>query len=129
MVVLTSILRGIRLHPVNYLFLAAGFFTFPLLFSYLLDLVPAQAGFAIAAGVSLLLVGGYLRAAAGSFMFRVATIAQFAYMVLFSASFFFKGLTGLTLTLGGVSTLAVLMLLTARVDWSTRLGGLSPKLA
>jgi len=128
-IVLTSILRGIRLHPVNYLFLAAGFFTFPLLFSYLLDLVPVQAGFAIAAGISLLLVGGYLRAAAGSFMFRVAAVAQFAYMVLFSASFFFKGLTGLTLTLGGVCTLAVLMLLTARVDWSARLGGLSPKLA
>ena len=127
--VITVIVRGIRLHPVNYVFLAGGFFAFPLLFSYMLDVFPVYASFAIAAVVSLALVCGYLRAAAGEFMFRIALPAQFAYMVLFSASFFFKGLTGLTLTLGGISTLAVLMALTAKVDWSERLGGLSPKLA
>jgi hypothetical protein len=127
--VITVIVRGIRLHPVNYVFLAGGFFAFPLLFSYMLDIFPVYASFAIAAVVSLALVSGYLRAAAGEFMFRIALPAQFAYMVLFSASFFFKGLTGLTLTLGGISTLAVLMALTAKVDWSERLGGLSPKLA
>jgi hypothetical protein len=114
---------------VYYVFLAGGFFAFPLLFSYMLDVFPVYASFAIAAVVSLALVSGYLRAAAGEFMFRIALPAQFAYMVLFSASFFFKGLTGLTLTLGGISTLAVLMALTAKVDWSERLGGFSPKLA
>jgi hypothetical protein len=128
-IVMTTLVRGIRLHPVNYFFLAAGFFTFPLLFSYMLDLVPVHLSFLIAAGVSLMLVCGYLRAAGGAFLFRISLLAQFAYMVLFSASFFVKGLTGLTLTLGGVTTLAVLMALTAKVDWSVRLGGLSPKLA
>ncbi|MBK8091435.1 MAG: inner membrane CreD family protein [Verrucomicrobiaceae bacterium] len=127
--VITCIVRGTRLHPVNYLLLAAGFFAFPLLFSYMLDVIPVQASFGIAAVVSMALVCGYLRAATGEFMFRIAIAAQFAYMVLFSASFFFKGLTGLTLTLGGIVTLAVLMALTAKVDWSQRLGGLSPKLA
>ena len=127
--VITSIVRGVRLHPVNYVFLAGCFFAFPLLFSYMLDVFPVYASFAIAAVVSLVLVCGYLRAAAGNFMFRIALPAQFAYLVLFSASFFFKGLTGLTLTLGGISTLAMLMALTAKVDWSERLGGLSPKLA
>ncbi|HBJ86191.1 MAG TPA: hypothetical protein DDZ88_20465 [Verrucomicrobiales bacterium] len=128
-ILITAISRGVSLHPVNYVFLAAGFFAFPLLFSYMLDVVPVHLSFVIAALASLLLVCGYLRAAAGEFIFRVAVVAQTAYMVLFSYSFFFKGLTGLTLTLGGIVTLGVLMALTAKVDWSERLGGLSPKLA
>lgn len=127
--VITVISRGVSLHPVNYIFLAAGFFSFPLLFSYMLDVVPVHLSFVIAATTSLLLVCGYLRAAAGEFVFRVAVVAQTAYMVLFSYSFFFKGLTGLTLTVGGVVTLGVLMALTAKINWSERLGGLSPKLA
>jgi hypothetical protein len=44
-------------------------------------------------------------------------------------SFFFKGLTGLTLTVGGIVTLGVLMALTAKVDWSQKLGAVSPRLA
>lgn len=128
-IIITVLSRGISLHPVNYFFLAAGFFAFPLLFSYMLDVVPVHLSFVIAAGTSLLLVCGYLRAAAGAFLFRVAIVAQAAYMVLFSYSFFFKGLTGLTLTIGGIVTLGVLMALTAKVDWSQKLGAVSPRLA
>jgi hypothetical protein len=128
-IIITAISRGVALHPVNYFFLAAGFFAFPLLFSYMLDVVPVHLSFAIAAGTSLMLVCGYLRAAAGEFLFRAAVVAQTAYMVLFSYSFFFKGLTGLTLTLGGIVTLGVLMALTAKVDWSQKLGAVSPRLA
>ncbi len=128
-IVITCITRDIQLHPVNYIFLAAGFFVFPLLFAYMLDLLPLHASFGISAAASLLLVCGYLRAAAGEFLFRIAVPAQLAYMVLFSYSFFFKGLTGLTLTVGGIVTLAVLMALTAKVDWSLKLGAMSPKLA
>ncbi|MFN0080430.1 MAG: inner membrane CreD family protein [Prosthecobacter sp.] len=128
-IIITAISRGVSLHPVNYVFLAAGFFAFPLLFSYMLDVVPVHLSFVIAASASLLLVCGYLRAAAGEFLFRVSVVAQTAYMVLFSYSFFFKGLTGLTLTLGGIVTLGVLMALTAKVDWSQKLGAVSPRLA
>lgn len=128
-IIITVISRGMSLHPVNYFFLAAGFFAFPLLFSYMLDVFPVHLSFVIAAACSLLLVCGYLRAAAGDFMFRVAVVAQSAYMVLFSYSFFFKGLTGLTLTVGGIVTLGVLMALTAKVDWSQKLGAVSPRLA
>jgi len=49
----------------------------------------------------------------------VAALAQFAYMVLFSYSFFFDGITGLTITVGAIITLAVLMLKTAATDWRT----------
>lgn len=126
---ITAIVRGTSLHPVNYCFLAAGFFAFPLLFSYMLDIFPVHLSFVIAAATSLILVCGYLRAAAGGFLFRVGVVAQTAYMVLFSYSFFFKGLTGLTLTIGGIATLGVLMSLTARIDWSQKLGAMSPRLA
>jgi len=128
-IIITATSRGVSLHPVNYFFIAAGFFAFPLLFSYMLDLVPVHLSFVIAAAASLMLVCGYLRAAAGVFLFRVAVVAQTAYMVLFSYSFFFKGLTGLTLTVGGIVTLGVLMALTAKVDWSQKLGAVSPRLA
>lgn len=128
-IIITTLMRNIPLHPVNYFFMAAGFFAFPLLFSYMLDLVNVHVSFIIAAGVSLALVCTYVRMAAGELLFRVAVAAQSAYMVLFSYSFFFKGLTGLTLTIGGVVTLGVLMALTAKVNWSEKLGAMSPKLA
>lgn len=38
-------------------------------------------------------------------------------MVLFSYSFFFEGLTGLTITIGAIVTLALLMITTAKVNW------------
>ena len=41
-------------------------------------------------------------------------------MVLFSYSFFFDGLTGLTITLGAIITLALLMLTTAKINWAEK---------
>ena len=119
-------LRGVNLHPMNYFFLAAGFYAFQLLFAYLVDLIPLSVAFVIAALVSLALVGGYLRAVAGWNFARVAAVAQFAYMVLFSYSFFFYGLTGLTITIGSIVTLALLMALTAKVNWAAKFAASSP---
>ncbi|MEI6349882.1 MAG: inner membrane CreD family protein [Verrucomicrobiota bacterium] len=110
----------VNLHPMNYFFLAAGLFAFHLLFAYLVDLIPLTAAFVVAALVSMVLVSGYLFIAAGKAFARLAASAQFAYLVLFSYSFFFDGLTGLTITLGAIITLAILMVTTARVDWSEK---------
>jgi hypothetical protein len=44
-------------------------------------------------------------------------------MVLFSYSFFFDGLTGLTITIGAVATLGLLMLLTAKINWAEKFTG------
>ncbi|MCH7224751.1 inner membrane CreD family protein [Haloferula sp. A504] len=118
-VLLIGGLRGVPLHPMHMFFVSAGFFAFHLLFAYLVDLLPAAASFLIAALVSVALVSGYLRAVGGRKLFRVALPAQTAYMVLFSASFFFDGLTGITIAIGAVVTLGILMILTARVDWKT----------
>ena len=103
----------------NFFLLAAGCFAFQLLFAYLVDLIPTTTAFVIAAGVSLTLVTGYLTMAAGFKFARVAAVAQFAYMILFSYSFFFEGLTGITITIGAIITLALLMGFTAKTDWGS----------
>ena len=118
---LSCLSRGVRLHPINYFFIACGFFAFPLLFAYSLDVIPPAIAFGIASTISVVLVCGYLRTAAGPFIFGVAIPAQLAYMVLFNLSFFFKGLTGLTITVVAIATLAVVMMLTAKIDWTERL--------
>jgi hypothetical protein len=118
--VLMGMVWGISLHPMNYFFLAAGCFAFQLLFAYLVDLIPLPLAFAISAVVSLALVSGYLFAAVGRRFAQLAVVAQFAYMVLFSYSFFFEGLTGLTITIGAIVTLALLMITTAKVNWADK---------
>lgn len=117
---IVGMLRGVNLHPINYFFLAAGCFAFQLLFSYLVDQLELVPSFAIASIVSLVLVCGYVWAVAGIRMFWVAAPAQCAYMVLFSYSFFFDGMTGLTLTIGAIVTLGLLMILTAKVNWADK---------
>jgi hypothetical protein len=121
LLIAATVLR-IDLHPMNYFFLAAGCFAFQLLFAYLVDLIPIHLAFVIAAAVSLTLVSGYLNAVGGRKFGRVAAIAQFTYMVLFSYSFFFEGMTGLTITIGAIATLAVLMITTAKLNWATKFG-------
>ena len=101
----------------NYFFLAAGCFAFQLLFAYLVDLIPIALAFAISAVVSLALVSGYLFAAVERRFAQLGVVAQFGYMALFSYSFFFEGLTGLTITVGAIITLALLMITTAKVNW------------
>lgn len=116
-VLLVAALKRIPLHPMHVFFVSAGFFAFHLLFAYLVDLLDPYASFGVAAAVSLLLVAGYLRAVGGKLLFRVAVPAQLIYLMLFSLSFFFDGLTGITLAVVSVLTLALLMILTAKVDW------------
>jgi hypothetical protein len=123
---IVGMVRGVSLHPMNYFLLAAGCFAFQLLFAYLVDLVSIHLSFGIAAAVSLVLVCAYIGAVGGRGMFWVAVPAQLAYMVLFSYSFFFDGLTGLTITIGAIITLGLLMLLTAKVNWAEKLSTRKP---
>jgi inner membrane protein involved in colicin E2 resistance len=112
-------IRGIDLHPMNYAFLAAAFFAFHLLMAYLVDHISIHVAFLIASAVSIALVVSYLRLVVGPrFAFREAALAQFIYLVLFSYAFFFKGFTGLAITIGSILTLFAAMQLTGRVRWS-----------
>ncbi len=116
-VLLLGSMKGIPLHPMHVFFISAGFFAFHLMFAYLVDLLDLLPSFGISAAISMLLVCGYLKAVGGNRLFHIALPAQAIYLVLFSASFFIDGLTGITLAVLGVITLALLMSLTARIDW------------
>ena len=74
------------------------------------------------------MVTGYLRAALGErFPWRAAAAAQVFFLVLFSYSFFFKGITGLIVAIGSVATLGFLMKVTANVDWDEVFAGAAKK--
>jgi inner membrane protein involved in colicin E2 resistance len=114
-----NILYKINIHPMHYLFVAAGFFAFHLLLAYMVGIINIHIAFVVSAVVSVLLVTSYLSAALGGrFPRAVAIGGQLFFLVLFSYSFFLKGITGLTVAIGSVVTLGVLMKVTAHVDWN-----------
>ena len=120
MLIITT-MRGIDLHPMNYFFLAAAFFSFHLLLAYLVDHISIHSSFAIASAVSIFLVVSYLRLVVGiRFASREAAFAQFIYLVMFSYAFFLKGFTGLAITIGSVLTLFVVMQVTGRIKWTDK---------
>lgn len=108
-------MRRIDLHPLHYFFLAASFFAFHLLLGYLVDHISIHAALVICSAVSIFLVVSYLRIVAGPrFAFVDAGVAQLIFLVGFSYAFFFKGFTGLAITIGAIVTLFVVMQMTAR---------------
>ncbi|MFW2388768.1 MAG: inner membrane CreD family protein [Polyangiales bacterium] len=116
MLALTS---GRELHPMHYFLLGCAFFAFHLLFAYSVDRLPLVGSFALSAVVSMLLVLTYVRHFVG-WRFALTKVApvQLLYLVLFSASFFWKGFTGLAITIGAIVTLFAVMQLTGRLDWT-----------
>jgi inner membrane protein involved in colicin E2 resistance len=111
-------LRGIDLHPMNYFFLATAFFAFHLLLAYLVDHVSIHLAFGICSLISISLVVSYLRLVVGiRFAAVEAGLAQLVFLVLFSYAFFYKGFTGLAITIGSILTLFVVMQLTGRIRW------------
>lgn len=121
--VILGIVQGRSLHPMHYFFLSAAFFAFHLLLAYLVDHLDVHVSFAISAVVSVFLVVSYLRVVGGTrFALAQAGLAQLIYLVLFNYAFFFKGFTGLAISVGAVITLFVLMQITAAVDWDKAFG-------
>jgi inner membrane protein involved in colicin E2 resistance len=125
-------LRNIDLHPMNYFFLAAAFFAFHLLLAYLVDHISIHAAMIISSVVSVALVVSYLRLVVGiRFAALEAGTAQLIYLVIFSYAFFWKGFTGLAITVISIITLFVVMQATGKVKWSEKFamrrgGGLLP---
>jgi hypothetical protein len=76
---------------------------------------------AISSIVSIFLVVSYLRLVAGiRFAALEAGTAQLIYLVFFSYAFFWKGFTGLTITVISVITLFVVMQATGKIRWSDK---------
>lgn len=114
-----QVVKDIRIHPMNYFFIAASFFAFNLLFSYLADQVSLPVVFTISSVVSIFLVVSYLKLVVGSrFALLVAGVSQLVFQVLFSVAHLSEKHTGLTITIGAILTLAIVMRLTAKLDWS-----------
>ena len=119
LVMTLNVLYKVNIHPMHYLFVAAGFFAFHLLLSYLAGVLNIHLSFIVSAIVSVVLVTTYLSAALrGELPWKIAVAGQLFFLVLFSYSFFLPGITGLTVAIGSVVTLAVLMRVTAHVDWN-----------
>jgi hypothetical protein len=130
LIFIISVLKKIELHPMNYFFLAASFFAFHLLLAYLVDHISIHTAFVACSLVSLILVVSYMRLVVGNrFAFFETGLAQLIYLVGFSYAFFFEGFTGLAVTVGVISTLFVVMQMTARINWSDkfRLAGANGK--
>lgn len=119
LIFIITTLRGIDLHPMNYFFLATAFFAFHLLLAYLVDHVSIHLAFGICSLVSISLVVSYLRLVVGiRFAALEAGLAQLIFLVLFSYAFFYKGFTGLAITIGCILTLFVVMQMTGRIHWA-----------
>lgn len=120
-VFMISTIKNIKVHPMNYVFLAAAFFAFHLLFSYSVDHINIVPAFVISSLVSLFLVVSYMRIVAGARFAAVEVgLSQFIFLVLFSLAHFFEGYTGLTVTIGAILTLGVMMQLTAKINWEEK---------
>ncbi|MCE5339874.1 MAG: cell envelope integrity protein CreD [Planctomycetaceae bacterium] len=115
--VLTTV-KKITIHPMNYFFIGTAFFSFHLLLAYLIDHISILCAFWISSAVAVFLVISYMRLVVGlKFAFVEIAITQLVYLIFFSYSFFFKGYTGLMITILCICTLFIVMQFTGRVDW------------
>lgn len=111
-------LKEVKIHSMNFFFVACAFFSFHLLLAYLADHVDINLALIIASVVSIFLVISYMRLVAGTrFAFLEMGLSQFIYLVLFSYTFFLQAYTGLAVTILCILTLFIVMQLTGRVDW------------
>ncbi len=121
LVFVISIVKKINIHPMNYFFIAAAFFSFHLLLAYLVDHIALHPSLLICSAVSILLVISYMRLVIGiRFAFLEIGISQFVYLVLFSYAFFLEGFTGLAISICCILTLFIVMQYTARLDWKAQ---------
>ncbi|HEY9676392.1 MAG TPA: inner membrane CreD family protein [Drouetiella sp.] len=112
-------IKGIKVHPMNYFFIGAAFFSFHLLLAYLVDHISVDHAFIVSSIVSVFLVVSYMRlVVSNKFAFVEVGLSQFIYLVLFSYTFFFEQYTGLVVTIMCIMTLFVLMQFTGRIDWT-----------
>jgi hypothetical protein len=117
--IVICVMKKVEIHPMNYFFVAAAFFAFHLLLSYLVDHIDVEVAFMISAIVSVFLVVSYLRLVTGAkFALVHAGTSQLIFLVGFSYAFFYEGFTGLAVTIGAILTLFVLMQVTGRVKWT-----------
>lgn len=118
LIFIITTIKEINIHPMNYFFLAASFFSFHILLTYLIDHIDIHLACAISSIVSMGLVISYMRLVVGTrFALLETGLAQFVYLILFSYAFFLEGYTGLAITICCILTLFFVMQATAKIDW------------
>jgi inner membrane protein involved in colicin E2 resistance len=127
LVFVISTVRKINIHPMNYFFIAAAFFSFHLLLAYLVDYLALYLSLLICSAVSIFLVISYMRLVVGvRFAYLEIGISQLVYLVFFSYAFLLEGFTGLAITICCILTLFLVMQYTARFDWEAQFDGNRP---
>ncbi len=128
LVFIITTVRNIDIHPMNYFFIAASFFSFHLLLAYLVDHIDVHLAMAISSLVSIFLVISYMRMVVGyRFAFLEIGLSQFVYLVLFSYAFFLEGYTGLSITICCILTLFVIMQYTGKLNWAQQFAAAGKK--
>jgi hypothetical protein len=119
--------EGRSIHAMHYFLIGCAFFAFHLLFAYLIDHVEVGVSFAVASAVAVALVISYARLFVGwrTALLRLA-VPQVVFLVLFSWTFFWRGFTGLAVTVGAIVTLFVVMQMTGTLDWEKVLAKARP---
>ncbi|MEW6609302.1 MAG: inner membrane CreD family protein [bacterium] len=118
LIFIITVVKKINIHPMNYFFISAAFFSFHLLLAYLVDHIDIHLAFVICSAVSIFLVISYMWLVVGvRFALLETGLSQFVYLVLFSYAFFLEGFTGLAITICCILTLFVVMQFTGRIDW------------
>ena len=113
--------QGIRLHPMHYCFITAGFFVFYLLGSYLVTYLPVIAAILASLSASSAITWYYSRLIGkGKSLEKVVLLCLGVFQWFFSAAFFFPEHTGLLITLASIGALIALMKITAKTEWEEK---------
>lgn len=121
MLVVFSVAKEIRLHPMHYLFLMIGFFIFYLLSSYLITYIPILPGIIVSVAVSTGIMLYYAHMInKGTIFLQSVLMGSVIFQWIFSIAFFFPAHTGFTITIASIVAFVVLMKQTSDVDWDKK---------
>ncbi|MCB1145585.1 MAG: hypothetical protein KDK41_12300 [Leptospiraceae bacterium] len=111
----------VRLHPMQWFLIGAGFFVFPLLSSYLFTYTPVLVAMAIGLVVStgLMIWYGNMLSIRENLV-KPLIISSVVFQWFFSVAFMFPEHTGLLLTVAVIASLAWLMQKSAKTNWEDK---------
>lgn len=121
LILILTVARTIRLHPMHYLFMLGGFFVFYLLGSYLLSYMSVVPAILSALTVSTVAMVYYSHAIdVDRGLWPLVLSAALIFQWVFSLAFFLPEHTGLIITVAAVVAFFALMKMTAKIDWSSK---------
>jgi hypothetical protein len=115
------VVKQVKIHPINYLFLLASFFIFYLLGSYLMSYLNVIIGIFISLAISTAILVYYtILIKKGSELVKNVTYSALIFQWFFSLAFFFPEHTGLLITIAAIVSFVGLISYTADTDWENK---------